>query len=492
MKDLHTVQIIFVLLVISSVSAHAQRSSPFEPPEESDTTFITDLDSGLDTGCTFRGHGPLIIKTKIDRYVGEVNRDGYLKDIDTLIVNKVISAKAKVRLPVYDIDTNNRPENTQPEHDRITFNGEDLGLLSGGNGIWKYNEFEVDIRTIKFPSRGLNGIKPTPAENEIRIYIDESNASESWCMAVDWVAISFDTIAPILLIHGTNAQSDTWDPIFTTALNTRRILFSNDINMERNGSSEQNARILKKRINGLAKSFGAQSVHLVSHSKGGVDSRRFFSAHYTPNPSGGEPKVLSLTTINTPHHGTILSDLSVKHRTVNDLDSNNPDIEEFFKIDGLLSFSGEGPSGAALLQQTTNNMVEFNSNNPFPSGIKFYTIGSDADIDNNGAITSAEASPLVRISAANIGSIMYRILGNGKKYTIARHTNFSGLNEYHTLTPVNTGSFQKNDLVVTEQSAQHKSGSRILFVDENHSGIKNAGTLQAILNRITRDFPLHF
>src|SRR5882672_4297998 len=34
-------------------------SSPFAPPEVSDTDFVADCAGGLDTGCTFRDGGPL-------------------------------------------------------------------------------------------------------------------------------------------------------------------------------------------------------------------------------------------------------------------------------------------------------------------------------------------------------------------------------------------------------------------------------------------------
>ena len=36
-------------------------SSPFSPSDEEDTLFAVDSGSGLDTGCTFRGGGPLRI-----------------------------------------------------------------------------------------------------------------------------------------------------------------------------------------------------------------------------------------------------------------------------------------------------------------------------------------------------------------------------------------------------------------------------------------------
>lgn len=51
--------------------ANGPRSSPFEPPEENDHTFVVDAAAGLDTGCTFRGGGPLEFDVEITRHLGE-------------------------------------------------------------------------------------------------------------------------------------------------------------------------------------------------------------------------------------------------------------------------------------------------------------------------------------------------------------------------------------------------------------------------------------
>lgn len=482
-----------LLICFAVLPALAQRSSPFDPPEEKDTTFITDSGPGLDTGCTYRSGGPLVIEVKIDRYVGEVDGNGHLLNVDELIANNVVSPKATIRLPAWDIDLYGGGGVYQPEHDRIFFNGEDLGLLTGDNGIWKMNEFEVDISKLKFPSRSGNG-RPAEVVNEIRINIDESNSEEVWCMAVDWVEISFEAMAPILLVHGTNAQSDSWEPDFTGSLAARHIPHSNDINMVANGTSDANARILRTRVNALANSFGADSVHLVGHSKGGLDSRRFIGTYYTPD-ADGEAEVLSLYTITTPHHGTMLSDLSVANRTFNDPQSNDADVQEYLDSDWWANAFGQGPQEPALGQQTTTNMTGWNAANPWPGGVNFYTISADADVNGDGDINDAEAAPLIPdiwgvIDASEVGTLMYHILGNVTSITVTRHTNFFGLNEWHVITPTHAAQFMPNDLVVTQPSSRHSGASELLSDNNNHSSVKNDNTAQQILNRINADFPL--
>jgi len=476
------------LLIAAPVQA-----ARINPPDSSDTTFVADEGAGLDTGCTYRSGGPLRIEVPIDRYVGEVDGNGYLLNVDELIANHVISAKAAIRLPAWDIDIHGGFSSYAPEHDRLFVNGQDMGRLSGDNNIWKLNEFQIDVRHLKFPSRG-NGGTPTATKNELEINIDESNSGEYWCMAVDWVEISFEAMAPALLVHGTNAQSDSWEPVFTDYLTKRHIPYSNDINLTPNGTIDGNARLLRGRVNELATSFGVDHVHLIVHSKGGLDSRRFLSTHYAPNPPDGEPEVLSLYTITTPHHGTILSDLSVANRTYNDPQSNDKLVQKYLDNDWWADLVNGGPQQPALGEQTTTNIATFNTNNAFPRGVHFYTFSADADLNDDHTITHAEATPLVPDSKfydeGEVGTLMYRILGNVASISVTRQTNLWGLNEWHVITPTEPASFQENDLVVTVESARHPSGQELLSADRNHSNVKDGPTAKQILDRIQQDFPV--
>lgn len=469
------------------------QAARINPPDSSDTTFVADDGAGLDTGCTYRNGGPLRIEVSIDRYVGEVDGNGYLRNVDDLIANHVISAKAAIRLPAWDIDIHGGTSSYAPEHDRLFVNNQDMGILTGDNEIWKLNEFQIDIRHLKFPSRS-NGGAPTAAKNELQINIDESNSDEYWCMAVDWVEISFEAMAPALLVHGTNAQSGSWEPVFTNYLTSRHIPYSNDINLIPNGTIDGNAILLRGRVNELATSFGVDHVHLIVHSKGGLDSRRFLSAHYAPNPPDGEPEVLSLYTITTPHHGTILSDLSMANRTYNDPQSSNALVQEYLDNDWWADLVDGGPQQPALGEQTTANIAAFNASNTFPSKVHFYTFSADADLNGDQTITRAEATPLIPDSIfydeGEVGTLMYQILGNVASITVTRHTNLLGLNEWHVITPNAPASFQENDLVVTVESARHSLGQELLSADRNHSNAKDGPTAQRILDQIQQDFPV--
>ncbi|MCI5148065.1 MAG: hypothetical protein D3916_01425 [Candidatus Electrothrix sp. MAN1_4] len=169
----------------ATASATGSRTSPFDPPE--DDSFVTDSGPGLDTGCTFDDdpEHPLIIDVLIDRAVGPVDSNGYLVNPDPLIAKGIIPSSVEIIMPAYDIDVNGSPP---PERDEVAFNGETLGALTGDNGIWKLNSFNVDIRKIKFPAPPAAGSAPTPRANRIKITVD-TLSNGRWCMAIDWVAI---------------------------------------------------------------------------------------------------------------------------------------------------------------------------------------------------------------------------------------------------------------------------------------------------------------
>lgn len=477
--------------ITTNTHTHAG-SSPFSPPDEEDTLFVVDSGSGLDTGCTFRGGGPLRITLKVKRVVGPVGGDGFLTDPAGLISSGLISPKAKIILPVFDIDVNGAP-GFPPEVDRIFFNGHDLGTLTGDNNIWKQNSFEVPIDWVKFPAQASGGSAPTPANNDIQINIDEaSGAQENWCMSADWVQLQFKAIAPILLVHGTNADSSSWDPNFTAFFRDSGAPWSNDINLTKNGSILGNGRELSARVRQLAASFGAKKVHLVGHSKGGLDSRAYLNNNYDPDTV----KVLSVYTLGTPHHGTIVSDIIVARRTTTDAESSDADIQ--FLMDNDYWFIST-PQPPAINNQMTGAMAVFNATYPsIPSDIRFYNYGGDADLNHNGAISAAEGRPLLESSLvsdaklATAGTAMYNAIGRIASISITPGTRgLWGLNHFTSIEVATTNApFHLNDLVTSVPSSQAPGGTYLGTRAANHSSMKSTALAQAILDRIKSDYPV--
>ncbi len=82
-------------------------------------------------------------------------------------------------------------------------------------------------------------------------------------------------------------------------------VFNTNVNFA--GSVELRAEQLKSRIDEIIAETGAEKVHIIAHSMGGLDARRMIV------DLGMAEKVAGLTTIGTPHRGTILADHVIGH-----------------------------------------------------------------------------------------------------------------------------------------------------------------------------------
>jgi triacylglycerol lipase len=298
-----------------TAAATGPRTSPFEPPEASDVMFIVDGAGGLDTGCTFRSGGPLVFDVEITRWVGPVDGSGKLLDPAALIAAGVLSPTASIALPAFDVDVNGAP-GFPPEVDQISLNGKVLGTLTGDNDTWKLNQFTVDIADLRFPDRAPLGSTPTPAMNTFRIDIDTaSGGDENWCTSVDWATVNFKAVSPVILTHGNNSDAGFWDRHnFSAVLAAAHIPFDgcanttrcrNPINLPTDFVAANGAR-LATIIPDIVRTFGADSFHVVAHSKGGLDSREFLANHLP-----GDLTLLSHNTLSTPHNGSVLADITV-------------------------------------------------------------------------------------------------------------------------------------------------------------------------------------
>ena len=113
---------------------------------------------------------------------------------------------------------------------------------------------------------------------------------------------------PLLMVHGMGFRDDCafgyWGRI-PEALRKMgcQVFFGNQ---ESNADTPTNAQVLKDRILEILEETGAEKVNILAHSKGGLESR------YAISQLGVGEKVASLTTIDTPHHGSGTIDFLMK------------------------------------------------------------------------------------------------------------------------------------------------------------------------------------
>jgi triacylglycerol lipase len=491
---------------VAAAAAPVFRTSPFDPPDESDISYFTDVAPKLDTGCIFRSSGPIVYNVEIKRYLGELNPDGTLKNAAALVAAGLVSPTVKLIMPGFDVDSGASIPGIAPERDRISFNGEPLGFLSGENNQWVLNSFEVPIEKVKFSQRGASGGDPTGGVNEITIDIDTANSEEDWCTSVDWGSASFKAISPIILIHGNNSNGGFYDRQgFTQALRDQHLVYDNSINMATN-TRAAHGQELDGLIPAIVRSFGAKSVHIIVHSKGGLDTRDYL-ANYQPGHQR-EFKVLSFTSLSSPHNGSVGADVLVAREDA----ANNVGYTGRVEFVGFPDYTRQLTAmmgiDAGTRDLTVGAVTDFNSSNIGRIGglgITFNTVGGDADRNGNNrmdrnpdeyAELRAESASLRRIDNVSeatsrfIIAAVYQIMRNTSGVTVTYRTEGIFHRRVATITSIPNPSPIGNDTLVTIPSARGAGSLQSLVRNSatftggqgrNHSSIANAGVANTVI-----------
>ncbi len=382
------------------------RTSPFAPPEDTDRSFSTDKGPKLDTGCIFRNEGPIKFNIEVKRYLGPLKEDGTLMYPQKLIDAGIVSKDVMLIMETFDVDSSGGGQGVQPELDRITVNGIEYGFLKGQDNQWVQNAVPIPISKIKFAKMGIDGSEPAPGINEIQIDIDTANSGEEWCTSIDWGNVRFKAMSPIILIHGNGSDGCFFDrQKLTVPFDEKGIVYDRSIQLNPNedstnpcpslkgpgtlitGSISTNGKKLDTLIPKIARQLGARNIHLIAHSKGGLDAREYL-ANYQPFHDA-DFKILSLTTLGTPHNGSVLADISLASITAFEdpnILADGVDLEGFpgwtETSTFLVNFLGVDEGRKDL---RTFKAAEFNRNNlPYLNrGIAFHAIGGDADINES-------------------------------------------------------------------------------------------------------------
>lgn len=438
-----------------SASAH-NGLSPWPTPTPTDSQFVVDTSSGLDTQCQFRGEGSLKFTIDVTRVVGSgdtgaVDGEGKLVNPQQMVNNGVISPTAILTMPAFDVDFNAATSGSdRPERDRILFNGQSIGNLGseryllGDNNKWRMNLIQVPISMVKFAKE--NGLSPIPGHNEIEILIDQANIAnnkELWCTAIDWASLKFKAIYPVVMIHGNGSSGAFWTNLnFTQPFREQGIPYYNDINLPTDYIIV-NTGGLASLIPTVLLRFGIKHIHVVCHSKGGLDTRSYLKLL----PTQDAPMAfMSMITLSTPHHGSALADYLRDSRGANALLSDAPTRV------AAAQYDGDYNRGRQNL--TTEFVARFNNSNlPLPKSfvvqgekndVQYFTIGADANADDSfflgrPTITPSELAHTghdeeYKIAQIVGGTLVYRIIYDvasthyeditilGKQYRVVRET----------------------------------------------------------------------
>jgi pimeloyl-ACP methyl ester carboxylesterase len=474
-----------LVCLAAPAAAFAQTSSPFTPPEEKLGLYVQNSGGGLDTGCTFRSGGPLIIRFPIPATMhhDQVRADGTLANAGLLVGNGVIGAQAVLRMPVFDIDSSGGGQGVAPEVDAVTFNGVFKKTLTGINNTWTDDSIVLPIGELRFQSTNSPGVM-----NELRIDIDTANVGngEFWCMAVDWVSVTFDAAAPYVLTHGIDAQATTWDqgtaPGVLTTLQQRGVLFER-FSLVANGGSAGNAQMLQPLIENFLEPLKADVVHIIAHSKGGLDTQEMQAL--------GPPfRILSLSTLSTPHRGSVAADLSIVQKTDADDKINTGRDPNGFASDYVDTWTfGQGPQRPGLDDLTTYRATAAIASGLRGNIARTFTFGANADLNGNNELEDGEAAGLFPATALTgyAARRAWRVLRDFSAAPILSITQrpgrLWGTRTVLTYQTIQAPTPQANDIVVTLASANPGYGTPVANVAANHGTVKSGANVSQILDR---------
>ncbi len=124
---------------------------------------------------------------------------------------------------------------------------------------------------------------------------------------------------------------------------------------------------LAPQINAILSATGASRVHLIGHGQGGYDAR------YLVSSLGFGDRVATVTTIGTPHRGTLVADVSLGLVP-------GPIVNTLAFVTQLLG-SGEADAVTNLSEMTTQyTATTFNPQNPADARISYYSIGGKTNV----------------------------------------------------------------------------------------------------------------
>jgi hypothetical protein len=444
-------------------------------PNKTDSTFVIkagDANAG-NLGANVRAGSSITFTLNIDRVVGATNSQGVLNAPSSLIMNEVIKEFATLKVAAFDIDRDNEdaPNCTPREFDEVLLNGQKIGkngapaYLNGKNARWRVTTFKVPISLLKFGIY-VNGQWQGPGANQFEIKVSTlqpltfpcGNDIITWTARVQWAAISFDALYPVLMIHGTQSNGASWDATrFTEPFRNAGIPYDN-------------GDILKMEIPRIAKDiFHVKHVHVVAHSQGGLDTRDFLGRTIPK----GDISVLTLTAFCTPNNGSPGADYAE--------DSVGASYWSSDSTVRTFAAQRQGTTRATPNLRVTYMTGTFNPSNILPdtltvegktNAVKYSVIGADADINGNRSIESNESAGFV--SPANNAIIAQRLYDLVGEVAYTRVDTLPGGTT--VVREIRNPSFLLNDLIVSETSFQHPKFSFLGLRDFHHLTVRNPGT----------------
>ncbi|MFN0169762.1 MAG: esterase/lipase family protein, partial [Bryobacteraceae bacterium] len=265
---------------------------------------------------------------------------GKLLNTSTMVSEGLLGAEAMLTINLWDNNycgyspsycPNNPPDNPWlPVFDSIEVNGCSVGQLTSEQNRTVKNKLKVPVSCLKFGVYQGNGNPPTPGKNKVRItgriQADKNGQPDCGNDARDpfisSVYLEIKALHPAFLIHGIDTDIFTWTDrgfisTFVDKFVPHQMLYLQRQNGPLlsgagfprfpDGTIPGTGGLVANAIQRAATEYGANRVHLIAHSKGGLWSRHFMTDALRVG-------VYSLTTLDTPHRGSVAASVAEADR----------------------------------------------------------------------------------------------------------------------------------------------------------------------------------
>lgn len=495
------------------------RDRPLGPAASNDRNFPAAISAPVPV------QGDVAFDIEVTRFVGEViPSTGTLRFFGEMLKRGTLGEFATLQVASFGFDSTSE----------VWFNGQRIdsfgraidqgpGLSSGCR--WSLERFRIPIEKVRFPSGpgAVRGVGPTPAVNEVLVR-DLSSGTDT-CRRIGLLSLRIQALSPVVLVHGINSDPAFWDRRglaavlesehvvynreWPTAINSTGASFSGEdqrlwfpsapkvdgdgLGTFKKGSRKQNAALMETgnpelsfdnkhfpapqdlknmpSVRQICIELGVDSVHFVAHSMGGLNTRAYLGANYKRGDAEFF-KPVSLTTLATPHDGSLLADLVVQRFKLRE-----DKVAYFLGTEGLplalnfaLAFTAEGVPSWGYDDLTAQRAApRFNRRNipELPSSMQFNTVVGDADWNDNGELDHGILQPgglyseilelfeegkppavVTKGMYAYGATLAYQVLRSTQTVT----TQVVPATGKHKIVAVAGGADRRNDTLVTEES----------------------------------------
>jgi pimeloyl-ACP methyl ester carboxylesterase len=296
-------------------------NSGMNPKDASESYFVADEGAGFDVPHPSVSSGDIIsLFLETTRVVGTVDSEGFLAgngllhfDQGTLAQTLVLTIRAQLDAPL--VGTLGSGIDVEVIlHKGMNGREKSLGKLVGGFGPgWQTFKLDVGVLDVRFPADPCPGRstlpcgqEPIPRPNEISFVFTAHIEAPSLTFEVDWMTLEPKdqpglAWRPVLLVHGLGATSASMRPgtAWVDGLQARDVAFY-AVNLTPKGAIINNGAELVPAVADLRRRIGVDRVHLLGHSKGGIDGREYVRSH---------DDVETLIMLAGPNGGSFLADI---------------------------------------------------------------------------------------------------------------------------------------------------------------------------------------